>query len=175
MDCIPRASALIPVANASLPANETTFSPPDFAWIAYLVKDPSDGPLFNDSATLEVARHSLESCREWDNVCQDPSQIFVNPTNLGVCLLYPNLTAAVNDSPGRTAATQGIESLITTCLISYCALGLLCSSYATNCSTSSLITASGHLSSQGVGRCWSDICKNLYPYVNSDIGGVGVC
>ena len=158
----------------SLPAYETVFRPAEAAWPWYFGEYPTVA-IFNESATREVARRSLESCRKWDDICQNPRQVFANATNLGVCSLYHNLTTAINDTTKRTAAIQRTETVIPTCLISYCAQETLCSSYAaTNCNTASLISTDGHLSSRGVGRCWHEICYKFSPYVNPDIGGLGV-
>lgn len=179
MDCVQRSSALIPVANASFPANATLFYYPSLVWRAYL-SNSQLSEQFDNTTTLESVRQSLESCGEWDNACQNPSQIFINLTNLGVYSLYPDLTTKLNASIGRTTATQGIDSVISTCLISYCALEPSCSSHSTSCSTNTLITQSGLITrdgpsfSQGVGRCWRDICCLFFPSVNPDIGGVGV-
>ena len=131
--------------------------------------------MFNDSATQEVVRRSLESCREWDYICQDPKQLFATATNLGVCSLYHNLTAAVSKTDKHTVAIQRTETVIPTCLVSYCAQETLCSSdTTTNCSIGSLISTNGHLSRHGVGRCWHEICYNFNVNVNPDIGGLGV-
>ena len=172
MTCVFGPSSLLPIANASLPINETISS--SFAWEYYLYDSPLEtSPLFNDSATLEATRHSLQTCGEWHNICQDSSQIFKNQTNLAVCSLYPNLTTDANDL-GRTPVLHGIDSIIPTCLISYCALQPSCSSDPKNCTISSLFNADGDLSRQGVGRCWLHICSNFHPSVNTDIAGVGV-
>ncbi|MCJ1269855.1 hypothetical protein MMC22_009748 [Lobaria immixta] len=113
MACVQDAHALLrPVANLSLPANETRTE--DAAWAVYLGNYSSEdtphfnSALFNETATLEVVRDSLESCREWDNVCQDPSQIFANPVSLGICSLYPNSTAMIKNGSGHDAAVQDI-------------------------------------------------------------------
>lgn len=171
MDCILGSSPLLPFSNASLLANGTSFD----AWIVYFARDYlRRETLFDDSATLGSITHTLQACHEWDNVCQDPSQMFANPTNLAVCSLYSNLTTTVSSRPGHVTAPKDLGYMVTTCLVSYCALDPWCSSNATSCSASSLITESGQLSSQGMGRCWWDFCYNSRPYVNSDIGGVGV-
>ena len=172
MTCTEGPSSLLPIANASLLINETI--PSAFAWGYYLYDSSLEtSSLFDDSATLEATRHSLQTCREWDNICQDSSQIFKNQTNLGVCSVYPNLITDVNDL-GRTAALRAVKSIIPTCLISYCALQPSCSSSPPICTISSLFNADGDLSRQGVGRCWYHICMNYYPSVNTDIAGVGV-
>ena len=172
MTCVVGPSSLFPIANASLPINETISS--TFAWGDYLYDSPLETSLFfDDSATLEATRHSLQTCREWNNICQDPSQIFKNQTNLAVCSMYPNLTTDVVDL-GRSAAVQAVKSIIPTCLINYCALQPLCFSDPRNCTISSLFNADGHLSRQGVGRCWSNVCWTFIPSVNADIAGVGV-
>ena len=172
MDCVQQSLPPAPVTNASLLAYETYIRPVD--WSIYL-GEYSTLTIFNDSATREVARQSLESCREWDDICQDPRQVFATATNLGVCSLYHNLTTAVDDTAKRTATIQRTETVIPTCLISYCAQETLCSSdAATNCTTASLISTDGHLSSQGVGRCWREICYDFSLKVNPDIGGLGV-
>lgn len=174
MDCVQPWLPLAPVMNASVPANETLPPHAARAWPLYLADYPTIA-IFNKSATREIARRSIESCREWDDVCQDPRQVFANATDLAVCALYHNLTTAVNDTTKRTAAIQRTETVISTCLISHCAQETLCSSNSTTkCSTASLVSTDGHLSSQGVGRCWLEICSDFNLYVNSDIGGLGV-
>lgn len=170
--------ALDPVANLSLPVNSTWFT--DLEWMAYLSNYSSEGTpgshgvRFNETATLELVRDNLESCREWDTVCQDPSQIFANGVNLVICSLYPNSTAMINNGSGYDAAVQVINSIIPTCLISYCALNPLCHSQFGNCMVGNLLTADGHLSGEGVGRCWLYMCPDPYLSVDQDIGGVGV-
>ena len=168
MNCISRSPALIPVADSSVSPSKISFN--EFAWMAYLAKDSSKSiARFNDSATLSVARNSLESCREWDRICQNPTQIFAAPDNLAMCSLYLETTTT------RNAATTEIQSAISTCLISYCALAPLCSTDATTrCNASSLITSDGYLAPHSVGRCWTDICYTFPLSVNSDIAGVGV-
>lgn len=37
-----------------------------------------------------------------------------------------------------------------------------------------LLTADGHLSGEGVGRCWLYMCPDPYLSVDQDIGGVGM-
>lgn len=99
MTCIVGPSSLFPIANASLPINETI--PSFVAWEYYLYDSPFETSLlFDDSATLEATHHSIQTCREWNNICQDSSQMFKNQTNLRVCSLYPNLTSdgCVSDS-----------------------------------------------------------------------------
>ena len=171
MDCT-LSAALVLSANWPLLYNGTSLY--EFGWVPYLAQDSSDAiAAFNHSATLDAVRNSLASCREWDQICQDPSHMFANPKSLAVCSLYPNLTSTANQTSERT--TSKVESGIPTCLISYCALAPLCSTEATtNCSISSLITSDGHLSSLGVGRCWWEVCYNIPSSVNSDIAGVGV-
>ena len=172
MDCTSLSPIPSPVAKSLMPSRKTSFDEGlnEFSWMAYLARDLSSGiELFNDSATKDVARQSLESCREWNSVCQDPSRIFAAPHNLAVCSLYPELTTT------EIVPSLEIQSTISTCLISYCALEPLCSTdAATDCSVGSLITSDGLLSSYGVGLCWSDICNNFPTFVNSDIAGVGV-
>lgn len=172
MDCVRQSLPLNPVVNASLPTID--FRPPESAWPRYLAQYPTLA-IFNEPATREVAHQSLVSCRDWDDVCQDSKQVFGSATNLGVCSLYYNFTTAVNDTDKRTAAVQKTETTIPTCLISYCAREKSCSQNAmTNCSIASLLSTGGHLSSQGVGRCWAEICEGFTPSVNPDIAGLGV-
>ena len=165
MDCI---SPLVPVAKSLMPPGKAHVS--EYAWKAFLAKDSSNGTtIFNDSATMDVARHSLESCREWDSICQYPSRMFASPHNLAICSLYPEILTTEN-----TVASE-IQSTISTCLISYCALSPRCATDATtSCSVSGLITPDGYLSSQDVGYCWEVICDYFPTFVNSDIAGVGV-
>ena len=168
MDCVSQLSALIPVAESLMPASKTSLD--GFAWKAYLAKDLKKNlTRISDSATLDAVRHSLDFCGEWDSICEDPSQMFAAPHNLAICSLYPEITTTANTVSSR------IPSAISTCLISYCALAPLCSTdTTTNCSVSSLITSDGSLSSDGVGRCWSEICDTFPLSPNSDIAGVGV-
>ena len=172
MDCTLLSLIQSPVAKSLTPSSKTSFNEglDEFAWMAYLAKDLSSGiELFNDSAMQDVARQSLESCRERNSVCQDPSQIFAASHNLAVCSLYSELTTT------EIVPSLEIQSTISTCLISYCALAPLCSAdTATDCSVGSLISSDGLLSSFGVGLFWSDICNNFPTFVNSDIAGVGV-
>ena len=177
MSCGPGWSAISPVANASLPANETSWiDPVGFGWMLYLAQYGFDSGLnFNYSATSDLVRQDLNSCREWDDTCQDSSQIFATASHLGFCSLYPNLTSAIIDDSDHDSAVRAVQSSVSTCLISYCALmGSSCSS--SNCTVSSLLTASGGLSGQAVGRCWLDICTSFIGIsrVNPDIGGKGV-
>ena len=174
MSCLQQLPALPIPANGSTIADAEYFCSPDDAWIYYLANDTSSGLPFNESATLELVRHGIESCRDWNNICQDPSQIFASPTNLGVCVLYPNLTAVTNESLGHGAPHQEVGLDIPTCLISYCALAPADTICSTNCSVGNLLTADGHLSGQGIGNCWMDLYMRLNPNVNPDIAGIGV-
>lgn len=177
MACSSPLTTLFPIANASLAANETL--PATFAWQAYFADSSSRiGALFDTSATLELARQNVESCPIWDVVCQNASQIFTNQTLLAVCSLYTNISFGISDgqldgSRFSTAVIRATNSIIPTCLISYCAMIPTCSQ-TQFCTSSSLHKTTGGLSSQGVGHCWSGICRNFRPYVNSDFGGVGV-
>lgn len=179
MACLSPSSALFPIANSSIPANETVY--PEYAWEVYLTLNSSGlSTYFNASATLELARRDVESCPGWDLTCQNSSQIFANQIFLGVCTLYPNITGEASSDqqnfsrPKDPAVIPAIKSVIPTCLISYCALIPACSQ-SQFCTSSQFFTATGDLSSNGVGDCWSTICGTLDPHVNSDFGGIGVC
>lgn len=182
MECIQQSLPLtpvtetnnLPITNVTLPAID--LNPLESTWPYYLGQYPNLA-IFNESATEEAARQAVLLCREWDDVCQDPKQLFASSTNLGVCSLYHNLTTAVEETTSRiaTVAIQRTETVIPTCLITYCAQERLCSlRTTTNCTTASIISTNGHLSSQGVGRCWAEICESLRPYVNQSIAGLGV-
>lgn len=168
MTCSSQSTNVFPVANGSLPANETI--PDRDAWLFYLAQNMFNETHFDNSATLQMARQTVESCPEWDLTCQDTHQIFANQTNLGICSLYPNITG---DSSNSTVV-PAVKSLLPTCLIGYCALTPACSQ-TEFCTSSSFLTASGDLSFQGVGDCWYTICTTYDPHVNSDFGGIGVC
>ena len=130
MACSSPSPGLSPILNPLLSADLVLDT--GFAWLMYLVIDPADSP-YNNSATLELARQSIESCPGWDLTCQNSSQIFTNQTFLGICSLYPNVTGQIGNDhenvsrPKDPAIIPAIKSIIPTCLISYCAVIPTCS------------------------------------------------
>ena len=136
---------------------------------------------------------SIETCPAWGLYCDDPEYIFASQPLFTVCSMYPNMTRHIDakqimkvgntisnatrnmtvPGPWEVALTQSTSSLVSTCMISWCALLPNCSSTQI-CATDSIYTIDGYLSTDGLGRCWEQICHSFRPVVNPDFGGFGV-
>ena len=68
---------------------------------------------------------------------------------------------------------QSINSVLSTCLISYSTLVSI-PAQVSHCTQGSIHEMSGALSLDRIADCWLEICDYWTPYVNLDFGGIGV-
>ena len=159
-------------------------------WSAYLQ---------SETASLESASYLGKDCMNQsgsdtaiqcpllNRYCSSAESVFASRPLLIVCSLYPNMTLTVLEnstsasnetiSNARQGHTRGhaseLSSIVSTGLLSYCALVPGCSQ-SSACSTASLTDIDGQLSSHGLARCWYEICNSYVASVNPDFGGLGV-
>ena len=158
-------------------------------WPLYLESDAAylESTLYLEKkCKAEAANDMMIQCPLLNQYCNSADLIFASPPVLTVCSLHPNMTLNQlehNRSPRNETLTDSrsdyakkhafeLSSVVSTGLLGYCATVSGCSPAA--CSTAGLYDLDGKLSSQGIGRCWIQICNSYVASINPDFGGLGV-
>ena len=159
-------------------------------WSAYLQSDAasidSTSYLQKDCKSQSDSDMAVQ-CPLLSQYCNSAGFVFASRPLLTVCSLYPNMTLNVSEfnmstsnktiSNARLDYARGhafeLSSIVSTGLLSYCALVPGCSQAAA-CSVASLSNINGQLSSHGVSRCRQQICNSYVVSINPDFGGLGV-
>ena len=145
------------------------------------------------SCNWDSTHKTVESCPAWGIYCDDPEYIFASQPLFTVCSMYPNMTRQIgtkqidrssslvsnltqnitDHGPWETALAQSTSSLVSTCMISWCALIPGCSQ-SQICANDNIYTVDGYLSTDDLVHCWLQICNSFRLVVNPDFGGFGV-
>lgn len=128
---------------------------------------------------------SASPCPLLDQHCTSTELVFASAPLLAMCSVSANTTLPtdVNTTSTSNQTFHGdeqslvqrdafeISSVISTGLITYCTLVSSCSSEL--CSVASIFNTGGHLSREGVTRCWHHLCSTYHATINPDFGGFG--
>ena len=159
-------------------------------WSAYL---QSDAASYESTSYLrkecmsQPGSDTATPCPLLNRYCSSAEFVFASRPLLTVCSLYPNMTLNVleiNTSASNKTISNlrqddtrphasEMSSIVSTGLLSYCALVPGCSQSAA-CSVASLSAIDGQLSKHGIARCWDQICSSYVARINPDFGGLGV-
>lgn len=160
------------------------------SWSTYLQSDAASldsTSYFQEKCMNQSSSDTAMFCPLLDRYCNSTEFVFASELLLMICSLYPNMTcnvfrtntiqsSATIDNAQQDSVRQHafeLSSIVSTGLLSFCAMIPVCSRSAA-CSTRYLLTIEGQLSSQGIARCWDEICNTYVASINPDFGGLGV-
>ena len=185
----------------TLQQGEVTAWRPWCDWGQYLISPNAskDVDIYLSSSCTWNADHSkVKTCPVWDTYCHKPETLFATLPLLVSCSIYSNAIGGTrkNPTPAFDSVTLDIGdlinatgfleiweksiidetlSLVTTGMISWCALIPGCAQ-TQECSSNLISKATeSSISTFGILGCLSAICDNFGPHVNKDFGGYGVC
>ena len=159
-------------------------------WTAYLQSDAAslESTFYLQKECMSQSGSDMAiQCPLLNRYCNSAEFVFASRPLLTVCSLYPNMTLNVQEINTSTSSKTiknaqqdhtrahalELSSIVSTGLLSYCALVPGCSRSAA-CSTAFLSDIDGQLSSHGVARCWYQICNSYVASINPDFAGFGV-